>query len=108
MLRKKEIFWSAVSVTRLGYSWKVFDTYSLTKLAQILNNLLCNFKNLSFYVKTTLATFLASLIKIGLLSILVYGHTGHSDKSRQNEPLSTANSKRSKNVILIDISHLGL
>ena len=46
---------------------KVLETYSLTKLAQILGNLLCFFKNHSFYVKIALAPFWATLVKIGLL-----------------------------------------
>ena len=55
------------SVTRLGYFWKVLETFSLTKLAQILGNFLCYLKKLSFYVITDLAPFWATLVKIGLL-----------------------------------------
>ena len=51
------------------------ETDSLTKLAEILGNFLCYFKNLSFSVKTATATFWANLVKIGLLIILTFGHT---------------------------------
>ena len=53
----------------------VLETQSLTKLAQILGNYLFNFKNLSFYIKTVLPPFWATLVKIGLLLILASGHT---------------------------------
>ena len=46
-----------VSVTRLGYFWKVLETYSLTKLAKMLGNFLWYLKNYSL-CKNALATFL--------------------------------------------------
>ena len=51
----------AISVTRLGYFWKVLQTNSLIKLAETFGNLLCYLRTLSFYVKTVLAPFWATL-----------------------------------------------
>ena len=65
------------SVARLGYFWKVLETYSLTKVTHILGNFLCYFKNISLCVKTALGHFWATLVKIGLLLILSSRHTDH-------------------------------
>ena len=70
-------------VTRLGYFWKVSGTYSLTKLALILIKLLCDFKILGYYVKTALATFWGTLVKIGLLLILASGHTARGNEHKR-------------------------
>ena len=64
-----------VSVARLSYFWKVLETFSLTKLTQILGNFLYYFTNLSLCVKTSSAPFWATLYEIGLLLILASGHT---------------------------------
>ena len=64
------------SVTRLGYFWKVFETFSLTKLTQIQFNFLGYFKNLCLYVKINFVSLGATLLRIGLLLILASGHTG--------------------------------
>ena len=63
---------SGTSVTRLGYFWKVFEAYSLTKLTQILDNFLCYFENLS---SNCFGSFWAPLVKIWLLLIRASGHT---------------------------------
>ena len=49
-----------VSVARLSYFWKVLETFSLTKLTQILGNFLYYFTNLSLCIKKCFGSFLGN------------------------------------------------
>ena len=55
---------SPVSVTSLGYFWKVLVTIFLTKVAQIFGDFWAILKNITFKVKTNVATFWATFGKI--------------------------------------------
>ena len=61
----------------------------LAKEAQTLANFLSNFEKVTIQVKTTVAYFWATVVKIGLLLIPSSGHTdwlvgevGHKDSTR--------------------------
>ena len=75
LFHRLSLFWFN-SVTRLGYFWKVLETYFLKNLARTLGNFFVILKTSLFTWTTVLATFWATVLKIGLFLILPSGHTG--------------------------------
>ena len=73
-----------VSVTRLGYFWKLLVTYFHTKVDQIFGKLFGNLKKtLLLNQKSHLLFFGNFCWKIGLLFISASGHTDHHHRSHR-------------------------